>query len=51
MRDATGKILQLAYGETNIDPACSVKVGDDQEVCDISRIVAKLNMEYETSKK
>lgn len=47
VRDATGKIYQLVYGENGIDPINTVKVGKDQEVCDISRIVDKLNMKHE----
>ena len=47
VRDATGKIYQLAYAEDGIDPCCTVKVNNNQEVCDVSRIVEKLNMEHE----
>ena len=47
VRDVSGHIYQLVYGDTGIDPTCTVKVGTDQEVCDISRLVNKLNMEHE----
>ncbi len=50
VRDATGKILQLAYGEDNLDPCTAVKVNGELERCDVSRLVAKLNMEYEITK-
>ena len=50
VRDVTGKIFQLSYGEDNFDPVHTVKVGKDQECMDISRLVNKLNMEYEISK-
>lgn len=44
VRDATGHIYQLIYGENGFDPTCTVKVGGNQEICDISRLVSKLNM-------
>ena len=47
VRDATGKIYQLAYSEDGIDPCATVKVKNNQEVCDVSRIIEKLNMEHE----
>jgi hypothetical protein len=37
----------MAYGGDGLDPVNTVKVDGDQEVCDISRMVAKLNMEHE----
>lgn len=48
VRDASNHIYQLAYGETGFDPIHTVKVKNEQEVCDISRMVAKLNMLHET---
>jgi hypothetical protein len=45
--DASGKIYQMAYGQDGIDPIHTVKVEENQEVCDISRIFNKLNMEHE----
>ena len=53
VRDIPGNIYQLAYGSIGIDPAKTVKVNGQQEVCDVSRLVARLNMEYEvkTSKR
>lgn len=47
VRDAVGKVYQLAYGEDNLDPTETVKVSGSQEMCDISRLVAKLNMKHE----
>jgi DNA-directed RNA polymerase beta' subunit len=44
VRDITGKVYQMAYGETGIDPTRTVKVQKDQEMCDISRLVERLNM-------
>jgi DNA-directed RNA polymerase beta' subunit len=51
VRDITGTIYQVAYGNNGIDPTCTVKVKGEQEVCDISRMIEKLNMEHEQSKK
>ena len=45
--DASGKVFQMAYGGDGLDPVNTVKVDGEQEVCDISRMVAKLNMEHE----
>ena len=47
----TGTIYQVAYGNNGIDPTCTVKVKGEQEVCDISRMIEKLNMEHERTKK
>ena len=51
VRDNTGKIYQLAYGENGMDPTMTVKVGKEQAPCDISRLVAKLNMKHEVANK
>jgi DNA-directed RNA polymerase beta' subunit len=47
VRDTTGKIYQLAYGNNGLDPVHTVKVDNEQQVCDISRIANRLNMLYE----
>ena len=47
IRDTSGHIYQLVYGESGFDPTCTVKVKGDQEMCDVSRMVAKLNMLHE----
>lgn len=47
VRDTVGRIYQSAYGDSGIDPTCTVKVKDKQEICDVSRMVARLNMEHE----
>ena len=49
VRDIPGKIYQLSYGDCGFDPTCTVKVKGEQEVCDISRMVARLNMKHELS--
>jgi DNA-directed RNA polymerase beta' subunit len=51
VRDIPGNIYQVAYGEAGIDPSCTVKVQGRQEVCDISRMVATLNMKHEIAMK
>jgi DNA-directed RNA polymerase beta' subunit len=48
VRDATGKIYQMAYGEDNLDPCQTVKVNSNQELCDIGRLIAKLNLKHES---
>ena len=47
VRDTTGKIYQLAYGDTGMDPCSTVKVDNKQQACDIFRIVDRLNLEFE----
>ena len=47
VRDVPGNIYQVAYGDSGVDPAHTVKVGKSQEICDISRMVARLNMQHE----
>jgi RNA polymerase Rpb1, domain 5 len=47
VRDATGKIYQFAYGDTGMDPTKTVKVDGIQQICDISRIVTRLNATIE----
>ena len=43
VRDENGKIFQFAYGENGYDPSQTVKVKGKQVICDISRLVDKLN--------
>ena len=50
VRDATGHIYQMVYGENSYDPTCTVKVQGEQSICNVSRIVDKLNMLHETKK-
>ena len=50
VRDVTGKIFQLAYGDSGIDPTCTISVKGNQEFSDVSRLVERLNMKHELSK-
>lgn len=47
VRDTTGKIYQMAYGTTGMDPSQTVKVKGEQQPCDVSRIVDRLNLQFE----
>jgi len=49
VRDAIGKTYQLSYGGDGMDPVNTVKVDGQHEVCDVSRMVARLNMKHELS--
>lgn len=51
VRDAIGSIYQLAYGENFIDPKCTIKVDGEQQSCDISSMINKLNVKHETTNK
>jgi len=46
-RDSTGHIYQIVYGETGFDPIHTTRDG----FCNITRIVQRLNNEYEKNKK
>lgn len=47
VRDTTGKIFQLAYGEDMLDPINTVKINKQQELCDVSRLINRLNLKYD----
>ena len=47
IRDAIGSIYEVAYGDDGVNPTTTVKVGSEQEICDISSIVNKLNIKHE----
>ena len=51
VRDVSGKIYQMSYGQMDLDPIQTVQVNGKQEICDISRIVQKLNMKTELRNK
>ena len=37
----------MCYGDNGLDPSQTVKVGESQQICDISRIVNRLNLNFE----
>lgn len=47
VRDTSGKIYQMAYGDTGMDPCETVKVNNSQQPCDVSRIANRLNLQFE----
>jgi hypothetical protein len=47
VRDTFGNVYQMSYGDNGFDPCATVKVGNSQEPCDVSRIVASLNLQHE----
>ena len=47
IRDTTGRIYQFAFGENGIDPIMTVNIKGNQEICDVSRLVDNLNMNFE----
>lgn len=46
VRDTTGRIIQPSYGYNGLDPTQTVKVDKKQQVCDVNRLVHKLNIKY-----
>ena len=51
VRDVAGNIYQMSYGQNGVDPICTVKVSGNQEICDVSRIISRLNMNHELNQK
>jgi DNA-directed RNA polymerase beta' subunit len=51
VRDVPGNIFQISYGEYGLDPTCTVKVNNEQQPCNISRMVDRLNLQYEQEQK
>ena len=47
IRDVTGRVYQMAYDDSGFDPIHTVNVKGNQESCDISRLISKLNMKHE----
>jgi DNA-directed RNA polymerase beta' subunit len=47
VRDTTGNVYQMSYGDNGFDPCSTVKVGNSQEPCDVTRMVARLNLQHE----
>lgn len=50
VRDNHGKIFQMAYGGLGYDPSKMVKVDGKPEICNVERLVHKLNTNYEAQK-
>ena len=50
VRDMNGNMYQAIYGDMGLDPACTIKIGSEQESCDVSRIINRLNMLHEIKK-
>ena len=50
VRDITGEIYQLSYGNDGMDPSQTVKVSGEQQPYDISRIISRLNLQHEMTK-
>ena len=47
VRDVTGNIFQISYGEMGLDPISTTKVKNEQQICDISRLINRLNVKHE----
>jgi DNA-directed RNA polymerase beta' subunit len=50
VRDTTGNVYQMSYGDNGMDPCETVKVGKTQMPCDISRMVNRLNLQHDMKK-
>ncbi len=47
VRDVTGNIFQISYGEMGLDPISTTKVKNEQQICDVSRLINRLNLKHE----
>jgi DNA-directed RNA polymerase II subunit RPB1 len=47
VRNASGHIIQWAYGEDGLDRSQTIVLNDKTELCDISRMVEKINHKYD----
>jgi len=47
VRDATGKIYQFSYGENGYDSTKTIRVNNEPNPCDISRLADRLNTSFE----
>jgi DNA-directed RNA polymerase beta' subunit len=47
VRDTTGNVYQMTYGDNGFDPCETVKVGSKQAPCDIGRMMDRLNLQFE----
>jgi DNA-directed RNA polymerase beta' subunit len=50
VRDATNNIYQMAYGDDGINPCNSIKVDGKLQSCDVSRVINRLNTQFEIYK-
>lgn len=47
VKDNSGKIYQFTYGENGFDPTKVLKVNGIMQFCNVSRLVSRLNSDYE----
>ena len=50
VRGVNESIIQFSYGDISLDPKSSVVLNDEVHVCDVSRLVKKLNYQHEQQK-
>jgi DNA-directed RNA polymerase beta' subunit len=47
VRNSTGSIIQLCYGEDGIDGSKTVVINNEPQCCDVVRLAARLNLKHE----
>ena len=47
IRDAGERVYQFAYGENNLDPSKTIVINGNNEICDVGKIIDKLNMKVD----
>ena len=40
-------MYQFAYGENNLDPSKTIVINGNNEICDVGKIIDKLNMKVD----
>jgi len=51
VRNANDRVIQFSYGDNNLDCTKAIIVNGKPQACNISRLVDKLNLQHELSKK
>lgn len=47
VRNSVGSIIQFAYGSDNLDGSVAVVLNNEPHVCDIQRLVDRVNLNHE----
>jgi len=47
VRNANGSVYQFQYGHDGLDPCQTIIMDENPQVCDVGRLVDRLNLEFE----
>lgn len=51
VRNSTNAIIQFVYGDNSLDPVQCVNIKEESHICNVERIVRRLNHKFEEEKK